>query len=347
MIRRFMKCSGIPCLMVLALTLLPELSAIAFAAGERVVRGTVRDAAHNEPLPGVNVLLKGSVQGTTTDAMGMFQISVPDEESVLVFSFVGYASQEIEVRNQSEISVRLVVNQKALEEIVVIGYGSQSKRNVTGSITKIDMKQTENLPNTNITQSLRGRVAGVQFIDNGRPGQNGSILIRGPRSLSGGNSPLIVLDGIFFNGSLADINPNDIESMEVLKDASAAAIYGARAANGVILITSKKGVSEKPTIRVNAFAGVSERERKVKLLTPERYLERKREYNRAAGLPFEDVSSLLHPSEYQNYLAGKTVDHWDVVSQNSRINSYDISVSGNPGKTTYLISTAIPVQNKT
>lgn len=317
-----------------------EATAIELPA-DRTIRGTVRDAANSEPLPGVNVLLKGTTQGTTTDASGAFDLRIPDTGSTLVFSFVGYVSQEVEISSQTTLEVSLRVDQKALDEVIVVGYGSQSKRNVTGSISKIDMKQTENLPNTNISQALRGRVAGVQFIDNGRPGQNGSILIRGPRSLSAGNSPLIVLDGIFFNGSLAEINPNDIESMEVLKDASASAIYGSRAANGVILITSKKGTSEKPTIRINSFAGIADRAYKVELLTPERYLQRKIDYNKAKGLPYEKVSDLLHPSEYANYQAGKIVDHWDVVSQNSSIASYDVSVSGNTPRTNYLLSASM------
>lgn len=329
-----------PCLLAL-LTLAFGAGATESPSPERAVRGSVSDASNGEPLPGVNVLLKGSTQGVITDSGGAFELNVPDEAATLVFSFVGYTSQEVSVGNQTTLSVSLQADQKALDEVIVVGYGSQSKRNVTGSISKIDMKQTENLPNTNVTQALRGRVAGVQFTDNGRPGQNGSILIRGPRSLSAGNGPLIVLDGIFFNGSLAEINPNDIESMEVLKDASAAAIYGARAANGVILITSKKGVTEKPTIRFNAFAGIANRAQKVKLLTPDRYLERKRDYNRAAGLPYEQISDLLHPSEYANYQAGKVVDHWDVVSQNSSIQSYDLSISGATGRTNYLLSTAL------
>ncbi len=328
----------------LALAFLAAVSgtaAVMHLPPDRILRGTVVDASNGEPLPGVNVLLKGTTQGTTTDAGGSFELRIPDGSSTLVFSFVGYSSQDVEVNNQSSLEIRLQSDQKALDEVIVVGYGSQSKRNVTGSISKIDMKQTENLPNTNVSQALRGRVAGVQFIDSGRPGQNGSILIRGPRSLSAGNSPLIVLDGIFFNGSMAEINPNDIESMEVLKDASAAAIYGARAANGVILITSKKGTTEKPTIRFNVFAGIADRAYKVKLLTPERYLERKRDYNRAAGLPYGQVSDLLHPSEYANYQAGNIVDHWDIVSQNSNIRSYDVSISGATGKTNYLLSTSL------
>lgn len=327
----------------LALAFLAAVSgtaAVMHLPPDRILRGTVVDASNGEPLPGVNVLLKGTTQGTTTDAGGSFELRIPDGSSTLVFSFVGYSSQDVEVNNQSSLEIRLQSDQKALDEVIVVGYGSQSKRNVTGSISKIDMKQTENLPNTNVSQALRGRVAGVQFIDNGRPGQNGSILIRGPRSLSGGNNPLIIVDGIFFNGGIQDINPNDIESMEILKDASAAAIYGARAANGVVLITSKQGTTEKPTIRLNAFAGLSERARKVKLLTPERYMERMRDYNRQAGLPWEQPSDYLYASEIANMEAGRINDHWDVVSQQGKISSYDLSISGKSSKTNYYISAA-------
>lgn len=311
---------------------------------DRTIQGTVRDAANNEPLPGVNVLLKGTTQGSTTNAAGAFELRIPDNgNSTLVFSFVGYVSQEMEVDNKATLEVSLHIDKKALDEVIVVGYGSQSKRNVTGSISKVDMKRTENLPNTNILQSLRGRVAGVQFTDNGRPGQNGSILIRGPRSLSGGNSPLIVLDGIFFNGNLADINPNDIESMEVLKDASAAAIYGSRAANGVILITSKKGSTDKPTIRINAFAGVSSWSYKPKLLSPDRYIEKILDYRRASGLTHNpaDIASYLTPSEAENYQNGRITDPYDLVSQSAGIQSYDLSVSGRTQLTNYFISGTI------
>ncbi len=331
------------CSLLLALLAVFSVATATELPSERTIRGTVRDAAGSEPLPGVNVLLKGTTKGTTTDAAGAFELRIPDGSSTLVFSFVGYTSHEVVVNNQTTLEVSLRVDQKALDEVIVVGYGSQSKRNVTGSISKIDMKQTENLPNTNITQALRGRVAGVQFIDNGRPGQNGSILIRGPRSLSGGNNPLIVLDGIFFNGNLADINPNDIESMEVLKDASAAAIYGSRAANGVILITSKKGTAEKPTIRVNAFGGISEWSKKVQLLTPERYIQKTLDYRTIMGLPSnpENITDYLQPSEVPNYLAGKTTDPWDAISQQGRMNAADVSVSGKTNLTNYYLSAAI------
>jgi TonB-linked SusC/RagA family outer membrane protein len=255
---------------------------------------------------------------------------------------VGFAGQEVTIGDRALLNVVLEAANRALDEVVVVGYGAQSRRNVTGAVAKVDMKQTENLPNTNVTQSLRGRVAGVQFTDNGRPGQNGSILIRGPRSLAGGNNPLIVLDGIFFNGSLSDINPNDIESMEVLKDASAAAIYGSRAANGVILITSKKGTTQKPTIRINAFTGISEMGHTVKLLSPDRYLQKTLDYRAQSGLPADpaSVASYLTTSEAANYKAGITLDPWKAASQPGRIGSYDLSLSGRNDATNYYLSAA-------
>ncbi|MBC8035532.1 MAG: SusC/RagA family TonB-linked outer membrane protein, partial [Chitinophagaceae bacterium] len=197
-----------------------------------------------------------------------------------------------------------------------------------------------NLPNTNLAQALRGRVAGVQFTDTGRPGQGGTIRVRGTRSLTGGNNPLYIVDGIQFNGSLAEINPNDIESMEILKDASAAAIYGSRAANGVILITSRKGKSDKPTIRVNTYYGISGRSFKMKLLSSERYLQALLDYRKLAGLPSDptQIDKYLQPSEAENYRNGRTIDALDAITQDASISSYDLSVSGRSTNTSYYLS---------
>lgn len=279
-------------------------------SSEQTVSGKVSDEK-GEGLPGVSIVVKGTQQGTITDAQGQYSLSFQEKNPVLIFSFVGYVPQEVSVGNLANIDIILKTDTKALEEVVVVGYGTQSRRNVTGSVSKVDMKQTQNLPNTNVTQSLRGRVAGVQFTDNGRPGQNGTILIRGPRSLNGGNNPLIVVDGIFFNGSLADLNPNDIESMEVLKDASSAAIYGSRAANGVILITSKKGTTEKPTIRINAFSGLSDWSYKPKLLSPERYLQKTLDNRQQSGLTAD-------PSKIRDYLTTSELVNYDAELPQTR-----------------------------
>jgi TonB-linked SusC/RagA family outer membrane protein len=311
-------------------------------SNEQTISGKVSDEK-GVGLPGVSVVIKGTQQGTTTNLEGVYTINSPKENLQLIFSYVGFITQEISTGNRNVVDVLLKPDEKSLEEIVVVGYGTQSRRNVTGAVARVDMKTMENLPTTNVTQALRGRVAGVQFIDNGRPGQEGSILVRGRRSISAGNDPLIVLDGIFFNGSLADISPNDIESMEVLKDASAAAIYGSRAANGVILITSKKGKTEKPTIRVNTYYGFSNFSKRLKMLTPERYIQKTLDYRRQNGQDADPamIESYLQAPEAENYRAGRSIDPWDAISQTASLQSHDVSISGRSERSNYFISGSV------
>ncbi|WPU96243.1 TonB-dependent receptor [Mucilaginibacter sabulilitoris] len=298
------------------------------------VHGVVTDSK-GTTLPGVSIKIKGTNKGTITDMNGAYSITAP-ASGVLVFTFIGFASQELAVKAENTVNVKLLEASNSLDAVVVVGYGTQSKRLVTGAISKVDLAQTRSLPNTNVTEALRGRVAGVQFTSNGRPGQNGSILIRGPRSLSGGNDPLIVVDGIFFNGNLSDINPNDIESIDVLKDASAAAIYGSRAANGVILVTSKKGTSDKPVVTLNSYYGVSEIARTIKLLSPERYIEKTLDYLKESGQAVKpDIADNLTSVEAENYRAGKSLDPWQEATQDASISSVDLSVAGKSGKTSF------------
>jgi tonB-linked outer membrane protein, susC/ragA family len=308
---------------------------------KKQITGTVTDE-RGEAIIGANVVEKGTINGSVTDVDGHFKLIVEDN-AMLQISFIGFLPQEIKVAGKNSFKIVLKEDAGLLEEVVVVGYGSQSRRNVTGSVSKVNMSDMESRPNTNVTQALRGQVAGVQFTDNGRPGQNGSILVRGPRSLSGGNDPLIILDGIYFNGSMIDINPNDIESMEVLKDASSAAIYGSRAANGVILITSKKGKTEKPNINVSAFYGLSDWASKLKLLTPERYLEKSMEIRRLREIPYDpnDVSTYLTLTEAENYRNGHTIDPLDLISQQGQLLSVDASMSGKSKNTNYYISASM------
>lgn len=305
------------------------------------ITGIVTDSLTSKPLSGVTVSLKGTSNGDVTDNSGKFSINARNASNpVLEFTMIGYKMKQWSVNGRSDVSISLATETSGLGEVVVVGYGTQNKRNVTGAIAKVDMKQLENLPNTNISQALRGRVAGVQFIDNARPGQGGSILIRGTRSLNGGNNPLIILDGIQFNSSIADINPNDIESMEILKDASAAAIYGSRAANGVILITSKKGKSDKPTLRVNAFYGVSDWSHTLQLLSPERYTQALLDWRKQSGLPSDplQIDKYLQASEAENYRAGKIINPWNAIAQDGKISAYDFSISGRSSTTNYFLS---------
>jgi len=210
--------------------------------------GKVSDE-NGEPLPGVSVVLKGSTQGTTTNTEGNYQITTPDESSVLIFSFVGYQSQELLPGTRGVMDVILKADTKALEEVVVVGYGTQKKATVTGSISSVDGKSLQQVPALNITNSLAGRLPGLVAVTrSGEPGNDGTTLrIRGSNTL-GNNSPLIVIDGIA-NRTMEGLNPTDIESLTILKDASAA-IYGAQAANGVILITTKRGQDGKPKVNV-------------------------------------------------------------------------------------------------
>lgn len=308
------------------------------SAQEAITRtGKVTDV--NGPMEGVSVSVKGTGRGTVTDPEGKFSIKAKNGET-LVFTGPGIESQEIVITSNLSYDVIVTPRANSMDQVIVIGYGTKSKRNITGAISKVSMAATENVPNTNLTQSLRGRVAGVQFTDNGRPGQNGTILIRGQRSISASNNPLIILDGMFFNGSFIDINPNDIESMEILKDASASAIYGSRAANGVILITSKKGKSAKPTIRVNTFYAVSEWSKRFNLMSPERYLQKSMAIRDIQGIAYDpnDPSTYLTLTELENYKAGRTIDAYDMVSQQGRIFSSDLSIAGKSDKINYFIS---------
>jgi len=329
-----------PLYLAFAIILLTMTSAL----GQQSVTGVVRDIEGQ--LAGVSIIVKRSNVQAISNAEGRYRI-LADVGDTLVFRNVGYMEKEIVVPLSLTIDVVLASAISDLDEVVVVGYGTQTRRNVTGSVSKVDMAETENLPNTNVGQALRGRVAGVQFTDNGRPGQSGSILIRGPRSLSAGNSPLIVLDGIFFNGSLDNINSNDIESMEILKDASAAAIYGSRAANGVILITSKRGKTEKPTVNVNTFYGLSDWVDRMQMLSPERYLEKSMEIRRLEGVPFDpdDPTTYLTLTEAENYRNGKVTDPFDMISQQGRIFSADASLSGKSQSTNYYLSASTAREN--
>ncbi|HEY1111911.1 MAG TPA: TonB-dependent receptor [Chitinophagaceae bacterium] len=223
--------------------------------GTITVNGKVTNDT-GQPLPGVSVLVKGSATGTSTNENGAFQIQAPSN-GVLVISSVGFASKEIDIKGQTNVTVSLSSSSTDLEQVVVVGYGTQRKEAVTGSVASIGGDRLREVPTPNISQALQGRLAGVDINQTStRPGATMQIRIRGTRSLTADNNPLIVLDGIPFIGSLADINPNDIKSLDVLKDASATAIYGARGANGVILVTTNKGSrGRRPQINYNGYTG--------------------------------------------------------------------------------------------
>lgn len=225
----------------------PEKEPQAMAAPEEIlIKGTVLAKDDQSALPGVSVVLRGTSSGTTTDQNGAYEIRVPGAESVLVFSFVGYISQEVTVGNRTRIDLSLQVDNKMLEEVVVVGYGTQKRVNLTGAVTQVQARELENRPLNNMTQILQGMVPNLNItFGTGQPGAGGSLNVRGETSINGG-SPLVLIDGV--PGDINRINPNDVESVSVLKDAAASAIYGARGAFGVILVTTKTAKSGKTSI---------------------------------------------------------------------------------------------------
>ncbi|RTQ48995.1 TonB-dependent receptor [Hymenobacter gummosus] len=229
----------------------------ALAQANQSVSGRVT-GADGGGLPGVSVVVTGTTQGTTTNAEGVYNLTNVPAGATLTYSFVGYASQRIEVGGRSAVDVKLLEDVQNINEVVVIGYGTQRAEAVTGSVASISGNAIREVPAANISQALQGRLPGVQFQQaSSQPGAGMQIRIRGTRSLGATNDPLVVLDGIPFPGSIGDINPNDIQSVDILKDASATAIYGSRGANGVILVTTKQGkAGQKPQVSYDGFVGV-------------------------------------------------------------------------------------------
>ena len=303
------------------------------------ITGHVTDV-QGETIIGANVIIDGTSIGTLTDIDGNYTLTDVPSNAILVFSYVGMKSQKLPVKGKNVIDVRLEEDAIGLDEVVAVGYGTQSKRFVSGSISSVKLSEVgKDLPNTNVAQSLSS-VPGILFIGDGRPGQDGSLLIRGQNSLSGGNSPLIVLDGSIFSGTLSDINPQDIESIDILKDASSATVYGSKAANGVILIQTKKGTTEKPIIRVNFFTSFSNPANQLKLLTPERYIQRKLDWREQQGMEAnpENIADYLTVSEAEVYNRGASSNAWDVISQDARTNAVDVSISANAKYVSYYLS---------
>ena len=231
----------------------------ALAKAQQVtVTGKVTDASTGEALPGVNVVVKGTTIGTATDAKGHYSLNIPSANDTLVYSYIGYTTQDISVNGRSVINVKL--EQKAIsgKQLVVVGYGTQRKESITGSVVSISGSKVNQVPSSNISSALQGRLPGVQIQQtSSQPGATMQIRIRGTRSLNANNNPLIVLNGVPFGGSLSDINPEQIKSINILKDASATAIYGSRGANGVILIQTYQGQEgQKPQISYNSYVGL-------------------------------------------------------------------------------------------
>ncbi|MCP9765311.1 SusC/RagA family TonB-linked outer membrane protein [Lacihabitans soyangensis] len=248
-----------------ALMVVSLLMTVSFAYAQRKVAGKVTETGSTSGIPGVTVLVKGTSTGTTTDANGSYTIDVPNNSSVLTYSSIGYNPSEEVVGARSEINVVLSLDTKSLSEVVVTGYASQRKKDITGAVTVVNAKELTATPAASVTQMLQGRAAGVVVGNDNSPGGGTMVRIRGFGSVNN-NSPLYVIDGVPTQGTLNQLNPNDIESMQVLKDASAASIYGARAANGVVIITTKKGKAGEPNISFDYYTGTQRPGRMLDLL---------------------------------------------------------------------------------
>ena len=323
-----------------------SLSALAQGNGA-LVSGTVRDQASQAGMPGVNVLVKGTTIGTVTDVNGHYSITVEDDNATLVFSFIGYTSQEIAVDGRTTVDVLLTEDIQSLSEVVVVGYGVKQKRSVTSAISKLENTNLNQVPNARVENTLAGRIAGVQVTNTrNRPGEAPEIRVRGFGSISAGNDPLVVIDG-FPGGSLAQLNMNDIESIEVLKDASSTAIYGSRGAGGVIIVTTKRGGTGKTELKMNHFVGFSRAMAHDDWIMGEEWYNylvkyQNREYAWVGGdtsLPmFDDparpVTYRVNPLTYQ-----LPQTNWqDEVLQTAPIQSYNLSLSGGNEKSRFYVS---------
>jgi len=255
------------------------------------VSGVVSDE-YGETVPGVNVMVKGTSTGVVTGANGNYSISVPGSDAVLQFSFVGYNTQEIVVGNQRQINVTMTESATTLDEVVVIGYGTAYRRDVTGSVASVTSEKLMATAPTNIEQALQGKVAGVLVAAGTGFDALPTIRVRGTRSIGASNEPLFVIDGVPVTGGMEMINPADVQSMEILKDASATAIYGVRGANGVILVTTKKGVAGKAQVEYDGYVsfGYLDMNRFRRSRNAEEYVEYVRDANPSSTRPVSALS---------------------------------------------------------
>lgn len=294
------------------------------------VSGTVVDS-EGAPLIGVNIQVKGSTVGTSTDIDGQFSIDEVDADAILIFSYIGYQTLEVPVNNQTTLTVTLQEDLQRLDEVVVVGYGSQTKRDLTGSVAQISNKELESVPVYNVGEALQGRASGVSIVNNsGAPGSRVQIRIRGGNSMIGSNEPLYVVDGFPLVGGLNFINPADIETIDILKDASATAIYGARGANGVVMITTKSGSgSEEGRISINSYYGIQNTAKRFDMLNAEEYAEVVNEFMKNNGeQPYFNSGNI--PTE--------ETDWQDAIFRAAPVQSHTLSFSGGSGKTTYALS---------
>lgn len=304
-----------------------------------IISGKVTDEKE-EPLPGVNVVIKGTQHGTTTDVEGNYKITVDNTNSLLVFTYIGYNTQEVVIGNRDKIDIKMRAVDKSLDEVVVIGYGTQSKAKIIGSIAKVDATAFKDIPLTSFEQGIAGRLTGVNIIQGtGSPGSAASIQIRGVGTITAGVNPLLVIDGLpTDNLNISDINPNDIESLQVFKDASAASIYGSRASNGVILVTTKKGATGKTSFNFNMYSGSQEVTKTYQMADAYQWASFQVDTYRQRGAWTDNYV----PNLYQPYLTGTpdlvNTDWQKEIFRKASIQSYQLALSGSQKKINYYFS---------
>lgn len=334
-------------------------------AQNQTISGVVK-SSDKEVLPGVNVVLKGTSIGSSTNAMGEFTISIPApqaEKLWLVFSYIGYETKEVDVSNQSTIEVTLPVNSKLLNEVVVVGYGAVRKSDLTGAISTVKTEDMKSMAINSLEQGLQGRATGIQVVQSSSaPGGGISVRIRGGNSINGGNEPLYVVDGfpIYNNNdeanpsggrlggfrtspnALASLNPSDIESIEVLKDASATAIYGARGANGVVLITTRRGTAGQSKITFDMYTGFQKVDKKIDVLSGREFAQfadrEAQNLGLAAYYSPDKIAGFNDLADWKTLIEGPGMDWQREILRTAPISNYQLSLSGGSDRTRYLIS---------
>ncbi|WP_288426915.1 TonB-dependent receptor [uncultured Spirosoma sp.] len=333
---------------------------------DQTITGRVTDGSTGSGLPGVSVVVKGTSRGTTTDTDGNYRLTVPDQGVTLIFSFIGYATQEIAAGGRSSLDVILASDDKTLGEVVVVGYGTQNRKELTGSVASLKTQTIKDQPVPNVVEGLAGRMPGVLIQQNtGSPGNAPSIKVRGLGSISAGNGPLVVVDGQPLNsgsqtnaGGLNQLNPNDIDKIDVLKDASATAIYGSRGANGVVMITTKRGKAGQSRINFDYYIGSQEVSKKMSVLNAQQFAEFNKDATNTAYLERVPGASVNDPNSarpsglryrypqgvefpglnFNNPASLTSYDYQDMIFRKAPISNYQLSASGGSEKVQYFLS---------
>ena len=312
------------------------------------IKGQITDTS-GESIIGVNVKVKGKDTGTITDIDGNYHLQAAPND-ILVVSYIGFITQEVPVKNRTVVDIRLIEDVKALDEVVVVGYGTQRKADLTGAVIRADIKTLKRSPNSNVLQSLQGNVPGLNIGQVTNSGGTPSMSIRGTNTLGGNKDVLVILDGIIYTSSLSSINPDDIESVDILKDASSTAVYGAQAANGVVMITTKKGVEGKPKITFSSSYTFSNPTHNYRPMNREEYLDNVRDFYYTEAFlgpdyttpnPDFDLASKLPDAPLRDEngnVSPYNYNWWDEGTQSGHLFENRFNISGGSKSINYMLS---------